>query len=390
MITVTSSPWEDELLSYDVVVVGAGLIGLSSAIEIAERNRSTRIAILERGLVPTGASTRNAGFACFGSAGEILSDIARMGQEGALGVVAQRIAGLQKLKQRTADSNIGYEEHGGHELFFDDHPALRSLPELNTLVEPLLGKDVFTRRDDLINEFMLGERVKALVHIKHEATVHSGLLINALWTKAEHLGIRVFTGALVTSINGEELTVHTIAGERTIEAKTVVLATNGNMSQITFNRNRPKFKIIDVDASKPLPTFAPARGQVLLTTPIAGLPLRGSFHFNDGYYYFRNLNDRVLFGGGRNTDFAGETTFSMSTTEPLQQNLEDLLGTVIAPGRDFTIDRRWSGTMAFAEDKQPLVRKIADNAFLAFGCNGMGVAIGSNIGAEVADHVSAL
>jgi hypothetical protein len=39
------------------------------------------------------------------------------------------------------------------------------------------------------------------------------------------------------------------------------------------------------------------------------------FHLEKGYYYFRNINDRILLGGGRNLDFEGETTTSHDTTE---------------------------------------------------------------------------
>lgn len=391
---IGDSPWEDVLLRFDVVVVGAGIIGLSSAIELAERNPALRIAVLERGLIPTGASTRNAGVACFGSVGEIVSDISRMGQKGALGVLSQRVAGLQKLKQRCASSDVGYEEHGGHELFFDEHEVLTHLPELNALLEPLLGAEVFTRRDDLINMFMLGPSVHALVHIKHEATIHSGLLMNTLWKKAEQLGVRIFTGSLVIAINGHQLSVRTINGERIVEAVTTVLATNGNTSQLTITHVEPTSNARHGAVAKHgavslehVPTFEPARGQVLLTAPIEGLPLRGSFHFDAGFYYFRNLGNRILFGGGRNTDFEGERTLSMSTTQPLQEHLEELLRTVIAPGRAISIERRWSGTMAFANGKQPFVGYIAENVVLAFGCNGMGVALGSNIASDVADLI---
>ncbi|MDZ4745842.1 MAG: FAD-dependent oxidoreductase [bacterium] len=409
---IESSPWEDVFLTYDVVIVGAGIIGLSSAIEIAERNPTLRITVLERGLIPTGASTRNAGFACFGSLGEIHADILGMGQEGALSVVAKRVAGLRKLTDRCAKSEIGYEALGGHELFFEEHDGLARLPEINALLEPLLGKDVFTRRDDLIKTFMFGPRVHALVHIKHEATVHSGLLINALWKIAEQHGIRILTGALVTAIDdrvtaiddrGQQnhaLTISTISGEHTIHAGIAVLATNGNMSQITVSATRQNPEPMQTLAMQTLatptltptaaPTFYPARGQVLLTASIEGLPFKGSFHFNDGYYYFRNLGNRILFGGGRNTDFEGERTRDMSTTEPLQKNLDELLRTVIAPGREIVVEKRWSGTMAFAADKQPCVVQIAPNVILAFGCNGMGVALGSNIATEVASLVGNL
>jgi gamma-glutamylputrescine oxidase len=52
----------------------------------------------------------------------------------------------------------------------------------------------------------------------------------------------------------------------------------------------------------------PGRGQVIITSEMEHLPFKGSFHFDEGYYYFRNVGKRVLFGGGRNLDFQTETS----------------------------------------------------------------------------------
>jgi glycine/D-amino acid oxidase-like deaminating enzyme len=46
----------------------------------------------------------------------------------------------------------------------------------------------------------------------------------------------------------------------------------------------------------------PARAQVLITKPIDSLKIKGTFHMDRGYYYFRNIDNRVLIGGGRNLD----------------------------------------------------------------------------------------
>lgn len=48
------------------------------------------------------------------------------------------------------------------------------------------------------------------------------------------------------------------------------------------------------------------RGQVLITEPIKDLKIKGNFHYNMGYTYFRKIDNRILLGGGRNLDFKGE------------------------------------------------------------------------------------
>ena len=62
------SYWEKQsLLQYDHIVLGSGIVGLSAAISLKERQPQARVLVLERALLPTGASTKNAGFACIGS-----------------------------------------------------------------------------------------------------------------------------------------------------------------------------------------------------------------------------------------------------------------------------------------------------------------------------------
>jgi hypothetical protein len=56
------------------------------------------------------------------------------------------------------------------------------------------------------------------------------------------------------------------------------------------------------------------------TEPIDNLDVRGTFHLDCGYYYFRNIGDRILLGGGRNLDFETETTTEFAQTEIIQND----------------------------------------------------------------------
>ena len=53
------------------MVIGGGIVGSFTALKIASENKNARVALIERGILPLGASTKNAGFACFGSISEI-------------------------------------------------------------------------------------------------------------------------------------------------------------------------------------------------------------------------------------------------------------------------------------------------------------------------------
>jgi glycine/D-amino acid oxidase-like deaminating enzyme len=131
----------------------------------------------------------------------------------------------------------------------------------------------------------------------------------------------------------------------------------------------------------------PARAQVLITKPIPNLDIKGTFHLDKGYYYFRNIDDRILFGGGRNLDFQGEATTAFGTTNLIQDELERLLKEVILPNRAFEIERRWSGIMGMGQAKNPVVQQLTENVFCGVRLGGMGVAIGSLVGKQLADLV---
>ena len=129
----------------------------------------------------------------------------------------------------------------------------------------------------------------------------------------------------------------------------------------------------------------PARGQVLITNEIPNLQINGTFHFDKGYYYFRNIDNRILLGGGRNLDFDSENTTEFSQTDRIQNALETLLKNTILSNREFEIEHRWSGIMGVGSQKKPIVKQLSNHVYCGVRMGGMGIAIGSTIGREVAD-----
>jgi glycine/D-amino acid oxidase-like deaminating enzyme len=71
------SYWEIKswLQNIDFTVIGSGIVGLNCAIQLKERFPVAKVLVLEKGILPQGASTKNAGFACFGSLSELIADL---------------------------------------------------------------------------------------------------------------------------------------------------------------------------------------------------------------------------------------------------------------------------------------------------------------------------
>ncbi|HEY9262799.1 FAD-dependent oxidoreductase [Chitinophaga sp.] len=371
------SYWEKQsLLHYDYIIVGSGIVGLSAAISLKERAPQSRVMVLEREVLPTGASTKNAGFACIGSLTEILADLQTMPVEGVLNLVNLRLSGLRLLRKRLGDDRIGYRENGSFELIGSrEEWALEQLPEVNKILGTLFDEQpAFTRTDEQLPVFGFEQKyIKALIRNNFEGELHTGKMMRALIDTAMASGVEIKTGCPVSSIDdfhtGVNVTVpnHILKEDIVFTARKVLICTNAFTRQLL-----------------PGEEVVPGRGQVLITAPVKDLPFKGIFHLEEGYYYFRELDGRVLLGGGRQLDFAKETTTEFHFNDRIQQELEVLLHTIILPGREVTIADRWTGIMAFGKTKQPLVKVHTKNVVMGVRMGGMGVAIGSMIGDQIA------
>src|SRR5947207_340139 len=149
------SIWEKE--SYyapqDIIIIGAGLMGLWSALELKKRNQQLRITILERNTTPLGASTRNAGFACFGSPTELLHNIETLGTDGMLEVVEMRYKGIEKIKKHFTNEMIAFDPCGGYECINQNYRHWQMLDDkihwLNELLKDITSHPtIFQRMDE--------------------------------------------------------------------------------------------------------------------------------------------------------------------------------------------------------------------------------------------------
>ncbi|WP_206668762.1 NAD(P)/FAD-dependent oxidoreductase [Lacisediminimonas profundi] len=364
------SYWEqDAMASAHCIVVGAGLVGLQTALSLRTHLPGQRILVLERGMLPAGASTRNAGFACFGSLTEILADIDSIGASAALDLIDQRWRGISLLRKLIGDEAMEYESMGGHELIrAAEQPALERLDEANRLLHPLVGKAVFALNESAFATAGFGPDVLAMVSNPLEGQLHSGKAMQALRRTAVQNDIEIINGAEVVGLEEGASGVDVwLAGGTCMRAQRVAVCTNALIPSLL-----PSLPVV------------PGRGQVLVTDPLPGLPFRGCFHIEQGYYYFRNVGERVLLGGGRNLDFTAEATTEMAVSAKVQDALERMLADTILPGRPYRIASRWAGIMGFTANKQPLVERSGQRVVAGFGCNGMGVALSPLIATQTA------
>jgi glycine/D-amino acid oxidase-like deaminating enzyme len=199
------SAWEQSTYyaPKDVVIIGCGFVGLWTAYELINKYPKMQITILERGVIPSGASTRNAGFSCFGSVSELMYDVQLMGEANMLETVKMRYDGLQKIQRTFDKKTIDYDQFGGYELFekngpYDIQQLDKDIAYLNKVLAPALktpkknGKylPIYTNATKKINQFGF-QAIEALAFSPFEGQLNSAKLVLALQQQVQSKGVQI-------------------------------------------------------------------------------------------------------------------------------------------------------------------------------------------------------
>ncbi|NJO02237.1 MAG: FAD-binding oxidoreductase, partial [Bacteroidia bacterium] len=286
----------------------------------------------------------------------------------------KRWQGLARLRERLGDAAIAYESWGGSELLFAaDRRILERMDYLNQLLFPIFGQTVFSRRPELIQTFGFNpDWVVDLVYNPLEGQLDPGRMMKALAAYIQTRGVTILTGAEVEGLEEKSNGVMVQTRHGVLSSPVNFLGEKVAVCTNAFSRQFfPEMELL------------PGRGQVLATQPIPHLLLKGTFHFDEGFYYFRNFQQRVVFGGGRNQAFEEECNLEFRTTERILLDLQHKLTNLILPNQAFVIDHSWAGIMAFTPNKQVILRKASDRLVVGVGLNGMGIALGSTLGDEI-------
>lgn len=358
----------------DIVVIGGGIVGLSAAIRLKTSDPDLRVFLFEQGPIAMGATSRNAGFATFGTVGELSQDLLHRPAEEVGRLSLQRLEGLKLLRSVAGDECIRYEETGGFEIFTEKaafEKASEGLPIINRLLEEYTGlKNIFSPMENPEQFGFSG--VHGIIQNPFEGLLHSGHLVKTLEQKAKMAGVQLYGGFKLKRFEkeGAQIRLQFDTPECILHAEKVLFCTNGFTKDLISG--------LDVK---------PARGLILVTEKMDSLSFRGGFHHNCGYDYFREIDGRVLLGGGRNLDPITETCTEDQVNPVIFEYLKNFLYHVILPGRKPTIEHVWTGTMGIGEGKYPIIREMEENIYCAVRMGGMGVAIGTKAGFDAADLV---
>ncbi|MDC0980179.1 FAD-binding oxidoreductase [Bdellovibrionales bacterium] len=354
--------------SFDLVVIGGGISGLSAAYWLQKEDPSLKIALLEKNQIASGASGRNAGFITSGSVEHYNRLVERWGEKLAREIWSFSERNLELLKEEFLENldfkkrqQLGFEERGSFSLASTES-ELEELKKTSRLmkkhqieVELLEEADVEKRLG--VTGFRGG--VKYL----HDASINPVELCR--WIAGQFRG-DLFEGTEVSRVtqDGEERVVHTNRGE--FHTSAVVYAGNGYLPSLDPFFDEMVF---------------PTRGQILVTEPVPRF-MEGPCYANFVLDYFRQLESgEVIIGGFRQLEKVTEVGYSDHITETIQSALYDFLQKHIPHLSGKLVTHRWAGVMGFSADGQPFVGAKPDDSQIfylgGFTAHGLGLAFHS-------------
>lgn len=367
------SYWERDtyFTGNDIVIIGAGIVGLSTAIFIAERFPNRRILIVEQGYLPSGASTKNAGFACFGSPSELEDDLKTISESEVWETFQLRYEGLKALFKLIDRTAIDYNPCGSWDLIQNDAHEIESgfIDYLNQKAQEITGEELIYSEDKQANNNFGFNGFRTSYYNRLEGSLNTGKLIDELYKHAIKKNIKVLYGVKCDSFVEQNDAVELQLNIGLIKTEQLIICSNGFA-----------IELVNEDV-------IPARGQVLITKEIPNLKVNGTFHFDKGYYYFRNVGNRILLGGGRNINFTQETSNKLEINESIQSVLRSILSEQILPDTPHEIEMSWAGIMGVGQSKEPIIKRYSNRIAIGVRMGGMGVAIGALVGKKLSEQI---
>jgi gamma-glutamylputrescine oxidase len=354
----------------DVVVLGGGITGLSTAIELAERGY--RVIVVEGERVGWGASGRSGGQAIFGYGCEMSRIEAQLGQDAARALFDWSVEGVDLIAERARKYAIDCDWVPGHA-----HAAikLRQVDELKRWQDDLernygyAGTELWDR--PRLQQELASERYAALLFDPRGGHLHPLNYTLGLARAAEALGVRIFEGSRVERIQeGAELVFRTASGQ--VHARFGVLAGNAWLGGLV---PRLQAKIMPVGtyicASAAL---GAERARALIRNGMAVADI------NFVLDYFRlSADHRMLFGG--------RVSYSGIDPPALRARMRSRMLAVFPQLADVSVDYVWGGFVDISMNRAPHWGRLSPNLYFAQGFSGHGIAAAGLAGRVMAEAI---
>lgn len=337
----------------EVVVIGAGICGISAAIELQQRG--IKPIILERGTVGCGASSRNAGFLMRGAADNYAAAVRIYGRDRAALLWRWTEENLQLLIEDGVESLNRFARRPSCLLALSDGELCEIKESHRLLIEDGFAAELVDQGDD--DAWRSGRALGGLVN-PGDAVCNSAELMAFLASRVDG---DIREGTEVAQLRAQGPSIEVITNHGTIDTLRVLICTNAWTAGLM-----PELDGIIV----------PRRGQ-MIAYDAPDVRLDCAYYANHGSEYFRSAGDGVIVVGGCRTGFADdEIGCEDRTTEPVQSAIEVFTTELLGDG--LTPIARWAGTMGFSPDGLPLIGPVPgwdDRVWVCGGFTGHGMSL---------------
>jgi len=364
----------------DIVIIGGGFTGLSSAYNLSRLLPDKKIVLLEGACCGYGASGRNGGFCDAGVPG-LMSYADEAGPEAGRKAFDATLYGIKQIKELVSEHGIecDFEENGMIEAAMDEEQAAHLEEELKTY--RAMGLDAALVQGKELEAEVKSPRYTAGIKFPYGGIVNPAKLARETKPVVERGGVEIRERTVVMRVTpGKMHRVETEMGE--ISAPVLVLGLNGYSHKLGFFRNRVMPLCSYVIATEPL-----SKEQ---WDSIGWQNRQGIADMRVLFDYMRPSADGRIVIGGSDYPYYANDTLSSGNNKPVIKLLTESLFTTFPQLEGLRIDHAWGGTMGFTLDFVPSVGVMGDHKNIYYGVayNGEGVAFGQTAGRMIAELIA--
>ncbi len=358
-------------LTADVVVLGGGIAGCSTALHLAQRGY--RVVVLEARFVGYGASGRSGGQTIFGLAASQQSIVSQVGRDNARRLFAMSVEALDLTQSLIREHRIDCDYHPNH-----IHAAIkpRHIDELQQWVRELRD-DYGYESPRMLDRAALAGHLNSDRYLAGLLDPRSGHLHPLKFTQgvaraAETAGAVIHENSQVLRYeDGPQVRVHTEHG--VVTASHLVLCGNAYIGRVAPRLSRRILGIgTYIIATEPL---GEDRVRSLLPSNAAVADINWILD------YFRRSDDhRMLFGG--------RVSYSSVQPRHLAEAMRRRMVKVFPSLADAKVAYAWGGYLDITMSRAPDFGRLAPNVFYLQGFSGHGVTLTGLAGKLVAEAIA--
>ena len=355
----------------DICIIGGGLTGISSALNLAETGQA--VTLVEGMRIGSGASGRNGGQIVQGYSCDIETMIKTVGQEKSALLWSMAREAIEEIDRRINLHEISCARQSGYVFAATNNSQFKLLKRINQKLKNTFNYEATSVLDqNTIKKWVKTESYVGGLLDYGSGQFHSLKYLHGLTEAAKNTGVQFFEDSKAIQISGgDTITVKTAHGS--VKAKTLIIAGNAYLRGLEDTLQR---KIIRVTSTVGVTTpLSPTQINSVLP---GGVPVADCNSILD---YFRITDDkRLLFGAG--ADYLGRETKNKKSL--IRNRIINLFPQL----NEFDLEYVWNGFIAATKNQLPEIICAQPNIYIAQGFSGHGLALTGLAGILITEKIN--